>query len=365
MESNRSPEVSLPSADKRDALLDIDDQAAEIRGKAQCSPEREVNTDPGFERIVGYRGGLRATMEAVSQVATTDSTVLLMGETGTGKDLIAREIRRLSSRRNNAFVNINCAAVPIGLLEGELFGYEKGAFTGAVAKRIGRLELAHRGTLFLDEVGDMPLELQPKLLRVLQDRVFERLGGIKTIEVDFRLVAATNQDLPEMVLEKQFRSDLYYRLNVFPIRIPPLRERREDIPLFIESFVQKHASRQNRSIRHIPAETMEIMGRWGWPGNVRELENFIERSIILTKGSVLQAPLRELMSLGAGKTLDDMKRAHIRRALEESQGNLSRAATRLGLARTTLQSKIKRLDSDHRMRSRSSATASRQSDRIS
>ena len=220
--------------------------------------------------------------------------MLLLGETGTGKELVARAIHRLSKRKDNSFIKLNCAAIPSGLLESELFGHEKGAFTGAVAKKLGRLELADQGTLFLDEIGEVSLDLQPKLLRVLQDQEFERLGGTQTLKVNFRLIAATNRDLLESVNRREFRTDLYYRLNVFPLRTPPLRERREDIPLLIEHFVRKYASRMNKFILSIPAKTMETLVRWGWPGNIRELENFVERSVILTPGSVLQVPLGEL-----------------------------------------------------------------------
>ena len=234
-------------------------------------------------------------MEQVGKVAASDATVLLLGETGTGKELVARAVHRLSLRAGSSFIKMNCAAIPSGLLESELFGNEKGAFTGAVSKKIGRLELADKGTLFLDEIGEISLALQPKLLRVLQDQEFERLGGTQTLKVDFRLIAATNRDLADSVRENEFRSDLYYRLNVFPIRVPPLRERREDIRLLVEHFVQKFARRMNRSITtHIPRRTMDGLMGWEWPGNVRELENFIERSVILTQGSVLVSPLGEL-----------------------------------------------------------------------
>jgi formate hydrogenlyase transcriptional activator len=251
---------------------------------------------------------------------------------------------------------MNCAAVPSGLLESELFGHERGAFTGAVDRKIGRLELAHRGTLFLDEIGDMPLELQTKLLRVLQDKEFERLGGTQTLKVDFRLIVATNRDLEEMVLDYEFRADLYYRLNVFPIRIPPLRERPEDIPLLANAFVQKYARRMDQLIDSIPAATMEALVHWSWPGNVRELENFIERSTILTKNSVLQSPLTELeprnLPATPDRALDAFKREHIERILKENQGNLRDTASKLGLARTTLQSKLKQLGIDrHKYRS--------------
>ena len=249
--------------------------------------EQEIDTELGFGEIVGKSKALQAVMEQVGKVAASDATVLLLGETGTGKELAARAIHRLSLRAGSSFIKLNCAAIPSGLLESELFGNEKGAFTGAVSKKIGRLELADKGTLFLDEIGEIPLALQPKLLRVLQDQEFERLGGIHTLKVDFRLIAATNRDLADAVRENEFRSDLYYRLNVFPIRLPPLRERREDIRLLVEHFVQKCARRMNKSITSIPKRTVDALMGWEWPGNVRELENFIERSVILTQGSVL------------------------------------------------------------------------------
>jgi len=289
--------------------------------------------------------------------------VLLLGETGTGKELIARAIHRLSQRALTSFIKMNCAAIPSGLLESELFGNEKGAFSGAVNKKIGRLELADKGTLFLDEIGDISMALQPKLLRVLQDQEFERLGGTHTLKVDFRLIAATNVDLGEAVREKEFRSDLYYRLNVFPIRVPPLRERREDIRLLVQHFVEKSARRMNKSIVSIPKTTMDLLMDWDWPGNVRELENFIERSVILTQGSVLVAPLSEMwprcatnVVMKVDETLETTEREHILRALRESRGQiggLRGAAMRLGLKRTTLQSKLKHLKIDPHSKSMS------------
>ena len=237
---------------------------------------------------------LRAVLKQVETVAPTDSTVLITGETGTGKELIARAIHNLSPRRERTFVKVNCAAIPTGLLESELFGHERGAFTGAIAQRIGRFELAHGGTIFLDEVGDIPLELQPKLLRVLQEQEFERLGSTQTIRVDVRLVAATNRDLAEMVAARTFRSDLYYRLRVFPLLMPPLRERQEDIPALVRYFVEKHARRMNRMVETIPAETLDLLVRYPWPGNIRELENLIERAVIVSPGPVLRVPLGEL-----------------------------------------------------------------------
>jgi formate hydrogenlyase transcriptional activator len=277
--------------------------------------------------------------------------VLVLGETGTGKELIARAIHRMSKRKDANFIKVNCAAIPTGLLESELFGHGKGAFTGAVSKKIGRMELADKGSLFLDEIGDIPLELQPKLLRVLQDHEFERLGSNRTIRVDIRLIAATNQDLRERVMEGEFRSDLFYRLNVFPIYMPPLHERRGDIPLLVRHFVQKVSRRMDKSIETIPSETIEAFGKWHWPGNVRELENFIERSVILSSGSVLRAPLAELQAEQAQPAIVDARlesaeREHIIRVLRECGGLVSGpkgAAIKLGLKRTTLQSKMRKL----------------------
>jgi formate hydrogenlyase transcriptional activator len=315
--------------------------------------EQEINTELGYGEIIGQSKALQAVMENVGKVASSDATVLLLGETGTGKELVARAIHRLSRRANNGFIKMNCAAIPWGLLESELFGHERGAFTGAVSKKIGRLELADKGTLFLDEIGEISLALQPKLLRVLQDQEFERLGGTQTLKVDFRLIAATNSNLADRVRESEFRSDLYYRLNVFPIRVPPLRERREDIRLLVEHFVQKFARRMNKSITSIPKKTMDALTGWEWPGNVRELENFVERSVILTQGSVLVSPLSELQPMGTtaeengvDESLEATEREHILRALRESHGQiggLRGAAMRLGLKRTTLQSKLKHL----------------------
>jgi formate hydrogenlyase transcriptional activator len=313
--------------------------------------EQEIHAELGFGEIIGQSQALQAVMEQVEYVAGSDATVLPLGETGTGKELVARAIHRLSQRAHTSFIKMNCAAIPSGLLESELFGNEKGAFTGAVSKKVGRLELADKGTLFLDEIGEISLALQPKLLRVLQDREFERLGGVHTLKVDFRLIAATNCDLAESVREKEFRSDLYYRLNVFPIRVPALRERREDIPLLVEHFVQKFARRMKKPITSVPKRTMDALGGWEWPGNVRELENFIERSVILTHGSVLVAPLSELKPFTkkekpVDESLEAAEREHILQALRESHGQiggLRGAAMRLGLKRTTLQSKLKHL----------------------
>jgi PAS domain S-box-containing protein len=312
--------------------------------------EQEIDAEFGFEEIIGQSKALKTAMESVAKVAASDAAVLLLGETGTGKELVARAIHRLSRRKGNAFIKMNCAAIPSGLLESELFGNEKGAFTGAVSRKIGRLELADKGTIFLDEIGEISLSLQPKLLRVLQDQEFERLGGTQTLKVNFRLIAATNRDLAQSVRDKEFRSDLFYRLSVFPIFLPPLRERREDIPLLVEHFVRKISRRMKKSITSIPRKTMNALTAWSWPGNVRELENFIERSLILTTGSMLNAPLSELQPAAGNsaheQTLEAAERRHILDALRESRGQISGprgAATRLGLKRTTLQSKLKQL----------------------
>jgi formate hydrogenlyase transcriptional activator len=313
----------------------------------------EEELSSSFDEIVGQNASLRDVLKQVETVAPMDATVLILGETGTGKELIARAIHRLSRRRDRTFVKLNCAAIPSGLLESELFGHERGAFTGAIAQKIGRLELAHRGTLFLDEVGDIPLELQPKLLRALQEKEFERLGSTRTMSVDIRLVAATNRDLERMVAGGEFRRDLYYRLKVFPIRIPPLRDRKDDIPLLVRYFVDMHARRMDRQIKSIPPEAMDALTRWHWPGNVRELENFIERAVILSPGSVLRAPLAELEDSSEpdsdetpGESLENTERDHILRVLRETKGMISGpggAAERLGLKRTTLNSKMKKL----------------------
>jgi DNA-binding NtrC family response regulator len=301
-----------------------------------------------FDDIVGKSAGLKAVLEQVDVVAPTDSTVLINGETGTGKELVARAIHKISSRSNRAFVKLNCAAIPSGLLESELFGHEKGAFTGAVAQRIGRFELANGGTLFLDEVGDIPLELQPKLLRVLQEQEFERLGSTRTIRADVRLVAATNRDLVQLTAEKQFREDLYFRLNVFPIRIPPLREREGDIPHLVRHYVCKYAQRMNKQIETIPEPAMAQLCHYSWPGNVRELQNFIERAVILTSGKVLRVQISDVQVSGSETpdTLKDVEREHILQILRETMGVIGGrrgAAVRLGLPRTTLMSKMDRL----------------------
>jgi formate hydrogenlyase transcriptional activator len=311
----------------------------------------EIRTEYNFEEIIGESPSLKRVLQQVQTVATTDSTVLIQGETGTGKELIARAIHNLSKRRERPFVKVNCAAIPTGLLESELFGHEKGAFTGAIAQKIGRFELANQGTLFLDEVGDIPLELQPKLLRVLQEQEFERLGGTKTIRVNVRLIAATNADLTQMVTDKKFRSDLYYRLDVFPVLMPPLRERPEDIPLLVRYFTQKYARLMKKEIRTVPAETISALTRYAWPGNIRELENFIERAIILSAGPDLRVSLTELKPMtpaptNGGTTLVAAEREHILKMLQETNwviGGPLGAAARLGMKRTTLQSRMKNL----------------------
>ena len=314
--------------------------------------EGELRQEGMFSEIVGESPVLRQVLEQVTIVAASDATVLILGETGTGKELIAHAIHRLSMRKGGPFIKVNCAAIPTGLLESELFGHEKGAFTGAVSQKIGRMELADGGTLFLDEVGEIPLDLQPKLLRVLQDQEFERLGGTKTIKVNVRVVAATNRDLAREVAEHEFRTDLFYRLNVFPIRVPALRERAEDIPLLVRYFVRKFALRMNRHIETVPSETIKLLSAWPWPGNVRELENLIERSVILSEGRALHVPVEEIRAENPGvlpqssDTLDSAEREHIIRVLRETGGVMSGpdgAATRLGLKRTTLQSKMQRL----------------------
>ena len=304
-----------------------------------------------FEEIVGESAALKRVLAKAQMVARSDATVLILGETGTGKELVARAIHRMSSRKAASFIKLNCAALPIGLLESELFGYEKGAFTDAVSQKIGLLELADKGTLFLDEIGELPLQVQPKLLRVMQDQEFERLGSTVTIRANVRVIAATNRDLAKDVADQEFRRDLFYRLNVFPIRMPSLRDRSTDIPLLVHHFVQKFARRMNKEIHSIPDKLMDAMTKWKWPGNVRELENFIERSVILTEGSVLNAPVAELQPLTDPRrvingTLRSTQREHILKVLRETRGVMSGpdgAAARLGLQRTTLQSLMKRL----------------------
>jgi formate hydrogenlyase transcriptional activator len=329
------------------AFREIDQLKDRLTGEKKYL-EGEIHSELNFEEIIGESSALRHTLEQAKTVAPSEATVLILGETGTGKELIARAIHRMSGRKDANFIKLNCAAIPTGLLESELFGHEKGAFTGAVSQKIGRMELANNGTLLLDEVGDIPLEIQPKLLRVLQDREFERLGGTKTIHVNVRLLAATNHNLAARVEERKFRSDLFYRLNVFPVHTPSLRERKDDIALLARYFVQKFARKMNKQIENIPTQTLRALGNWSWPGNIRELENFIERSVILSNGLTLNAPLSELsepVPEHPHNTLEAIERDHILRVLRETGGVIAGpqgAATRLGVKRTTLQSMISR-----------------------
>jgi formate hydrogenlyase transcriptional activator len=310
----------------------------------------EIRGEMDFEGIVGQSSALRHVLSLVETVAPSDSTVLLLGETGTGKELIARAIHDRSKRKDRTLVKLNCAAIPTGLLESELFGHERGAFTGAISQKVGRLELADQGSLFLDEVGDIPIEVQPKLLRALQEREFERLGSTRTKKVDVRLVAATNRDLEKMIERREFRQDLYYRLNVFPIRIPPLRERPGDIPLLVRYFTQKYSRRMEKRIDSIPTAAMKKLAAWHWPGNIRELENFIERSVILTHTSALQLPLGEIGTNGklppAPGSREANDRDEIIRVLKETNGRVAGpqgAAARMGIKRTTLISRMNKL----------------------
>jgi formate hydrogenlyase transcriptional activator len=309
-----------------------------------------ISAERRFEQIVGNSPALESVLEQVERVAPTDSTVLIHGETGTGKELIARAVHNISSRCGRAFVKLNCAAIPLDLLESELFGHEKGAFTGAIAQKIGRFELADKGTLFLDEVGDIPTALQPKLLRVLQEQEFERLGSTRTHQVDVRIVAATNRDLTQMVNRNEFRNDLYYRLNVFPVVLPPLRERREDIPALVTHFVENFGGRMGRRIEHIPPETMSALASYDWPGNIRELQNLIERAVILSNDGVLPNPLPTVTTVGVTNsrpaTLRESEYALILRTLETAGwiiGGPKGAAAKLGLKRTTLIHKMQKL----------------------
>jgi formate hydrogenlyase transcriptional activator len=325
---------------------------------AQLAQERlylqdEIRTEQRFEEIIGRSSALRRVLREIQTVAPTDSTVLISGETGTGKELVARAIHQLSLRREGAFVKLNCAAIPTGLLESELFGHEKGAFTGAISQRIGRFELANRGTVFLDEIGEISLELQPKLLRVLQEREFERLGNARTLRTDARLIAASNRDLAALAKEQKFREDLFYRLNVFPIHVPSLRDRREDIPMLVRHFAQQFARRMNKTIETIPSETMSVLTSYEWPGNIRELQNLIERAVILSAGPVLDVPVTALNGRRDGakrqdhvQTLEEAERRHIIEALEATNwvvGGTNGAATRLGMKRSTLQFRMRKL----------------------
>jgi formate hydrogenlyase transcriptional activator len=338
--------IALDHAGAYREIAELRDKLAEEKSYL----EDEISSEMNFEEIVGDSPRLHRTLEQAKTVAPSDATVLILGETGTGKELLARAIHRMSSRGEGSFIKMNCAAIPTGLLESELFGHEKGAFTGAISRKIGRLELADKGTLFLDEVGEIPTEIQPKLLRVLQGQEFERLGGTRTLRVDVRIIAATNRDLERSVSEKEFRSDLFYRLNVFPVRMPALRERSKDVPQLVRYFVQKFARRMNKQIETISTETMNALVGWDWPGNVRELENFIERSVILSSGTMLNAPLAELRHSHdydvTDRTLANLERQHIIRTLRETGGVIAGAkgaAVRLGLKRTTLQSRIQRM----------------------
>ena len=343
--------IGLENALAYGEIADLKDKLAQEK----LYLEDEIRGEMDFEGIVGQSSALRHVLNLVETVAPSDSTVLLLGETGTGKELIARAIHERSRRKERTFVKLNCAAIPTGLLESELFGHERGAFTGAIAQKVGRLELADQGSLFLDEVGDIPIEIQPKLLRALQEREFERLGSNRTKQVDVRLVAATNRDLEKMMESREFRSDLYYRLNVFPIRIPPLRERPEDIPLLVRYFTQKYGRLMDKQIESIPAAAMRKLSSWHWPGNIRELENFIERSVILTHGTALQAPIAELGSNGkiapVAGTREANERDEIVRVLKLTNGRvagLEGAAARMGLKRTTLIARMKKLGVDPR-----------------
>jgi formate hydrogenlyase transcriptional activator len=355
--------IAVENASAYRQIADLKDKLAQEK----LYLEDEIRTDANFEEIVGTSPALRRVLKHVETVAPTDSTVLIYGETGTGKELIARAIHDLSPRRAKTFIRLNCAAIPTGLLESELFGHEKGAFTGAVSQRIGRMELANQGTLFLDEVGEIPLELQPKLLRVLQEREFERLGSARTLRTDVRLIAATNQDLAAMVEQQKFRSDLFFRLNVFPIQIPALRERAEDIPLLVRHFADEFSRRMNKPIETIPAETMKALCQYHWPGNVRELQNIIERAVILSTGTILNVPIadlaahappappRQTVSAGAIRRkpvrsiLQQVDRNQIIQALKDADGRVggpTGAASRLGLKRTTFITRMKKLGID-------------------
>jgi formate hydrogenlyase transcriptional activator len=341
------PELDAPPGHQQP--LRVNDITSTIRPVAEEKFYLQEETPHHFEQIVGESRALKRVLEEAAIVAQTDSTVLILGETGTGKELIAHAIHQLSLRRARRFVTLNCSAIPTELLESELFGHERGAFTGAVTQKTGRLELAEKGTLFLDEIGDMPLEVQAKMLRVLQDQEFERVGGLRTISVNARIVVATNRDLGQMVSQNEFREDLFYRLNVFPIQLPPLRERATDIPLLVNHFVHKHAKLMAKRIETVPAATMRALCRWHWPGNVRELENIIERALILSPGSDLKVPLAELtggtlpIPTTRVQTLEASEKDLIFRALRESNGVIATAAGKLGIKRTTLNSRMRKL----------------------
>jgi formate hydrogenlyase transcriptional activator len=341
--------IAVENALAYDEIAELKDRLAQEK----VYLEDEIRSEFNFEEIVGRSVALRKVLQDIETVAPTDSTVLIYGETGTGKELIARAIHNLSTRGKNAFVKLNCAAIPTGLLESEMFGHEKGAFTGAVAQRIGRFELAHRGTVFLDEIGEIPLELQPKLLRVLQEREFERLGSSRTLTSDARLIAATNRDLTAMVEERKFRADLFYRLNVFPVEVPPLRERPDDIPLLVRHFVQQFSRRMGKVVDTIPTETMNVLVRYQWPGNIRELQNLVERAVILSTGPVLRVPIDDLrphlVAASANRkteTMEEAERRHILNALDAADWVISGpkgAATTLGMKRSTLQARMEKL----------------------
>jgi len=334
------------------AFREIDELKNQLK-EEKLYLEEEIRTEYNFEEIIGTSPALKRVLQDVETVAATDSTVLIYGETGTGKELIAHAIHNLSQRRERTLVKVNCAAIPTGLLESEFFGHERGAFTGAIDRRVGRFELANQGTIFLDEVEDIPLELQSKLLRVLQEHEFERLGSSRTMRVDVRVVAATNTDLAELVNDKKFRSDLYYRLNVFPITVPPLRERPEDIPLLVNFFAHRFAQQMKKPIERVPKDTMTALTAYHWPGNVRELQNLVERGVILSRGSSLEIPLGELkqatkqtLPANGGATLEAVERDHILRVLGESRwviGGPNGAAARLGMNRTTLNHRMRKL----------------------
>jgi len=346
--------LSFPDIQREDSRFVSVSRRELSRVNQEFCVEEDIRCEANFAGIVGQSSALRQVLQLVEMVAASDAPVLLLGETGTGKELIARAIHERSRRQKEPFLTLNCAAIPISLFESELFGHERGAFTGAHMQKLGRLELADRGTLFLDEVGDLPLEVQPKLLRALQERTYERVGSARTKSVDVRLVAATNRDLEEMMAERQFRSDLYYRLNVFPIRIPPLRERREDISLLVQHFTQKYASKMGKRIDAVPTAIVQKLQRWSWPGNVRELENLVERSVILTSGNTLAVSLPEKTNgaIDAAEVVGNFEeQERIVSILKETKGRVSGpngAASRLGVKRSTLLDRMKKLGIDAR-----------------